>query len=94
MSSGGQGKQKENYSMDIGLKKDLLKDKLSASCRLSDVFKTSKYEMITYGTNFTSTMLRKRDSRVLYFGLTYKINGGLKQKNKKKGDFDENDSDY
>ena len=50
--------------------------------------------MDTYGTNFTSSILRKRDSRVLYFELTYKINGGLKQKNRKKGDFDENDSDF
>ena len=80
---GGQGKQKENYTMDIALKKDIFKNKANISLRVSDVFNTNNFDMDTYGSNYTASTQSKRESRVVYLGLTYKLNGGFKQKNKK-----------
>ena len=82
-SSGSQGKQKANYFFDIGLKKDFLKSKLTLTLRLSDVLNTNKYVLVTNGGNFSSEVTRKRQTRVLTFGISYKINGGIKQKRKK-----------
>jgi outer membrane receptor protein involved in Fe transport len=90
-SGGSQGKQKANYFFDIGLKKDFFKNKLTFSLRLSDIFNTNKYQLTTQGINYTSYLNRKRESRVLYFGVSYKINGGIKQKRKRNADDNSND---
>lgn len=88
---GSQGKQDLNYFFDIGLKKDFLKNKLSATARLSDIFNTSKYYLVTQGVNYTSEVYRKRETRVLTLGVSYKINGGIKQKKRKPGEENGND---
>jgi outer membrane receptor protein involved in Fe transport len=90
---GSQGKQKENYFFDIGLKKDFLKNKLTLSLRLSDIFNTNNYQLETKGVNYTSLVNRKRESRVLFFGVSYKINGGFKQKKRKVTDDNSNDTE-
>jgi len=80
-----QGEMKSMYSADIALKKDFLKDnKLSVSFRLSDIFNTQKFVMTASDINFSSEATRKRESRVAYLGVSYKINGGLKPKTKKR----------
>ena len=79
-----QGEMAAMYSADMALKKDFLKDKLSVNFRLSDVFNTQKFKMNIKGDNFTSEGNRRRDSRIAYIGVSYKINGGLKTKIKKR----------
>lgn len=80
-----QGKMFETYSADIAVKKDFMKDnRLSVSFRVSDIFNTQKFDMEAFGNNFYSTMTRKRQSQSAFLTLSYKINGGLKQKPKKK----------
>lgn len=80
-----QGKMYETYSADIAMKKDFMKDnRLSVSFRVSDVFNTQKFDMEAFGNNFYSTMTRKRQSQAAFLTLSYKINGGLKQKPKRK----------
>ena len=86
MGGGSQGRQLANYSMDVALKKDFLKNTLAFTLRLSDVFKSSTYDLVTEGSNFTTTVHRERDSRVLFIGVSYKINGGVKRKGKKPGE--------
>jgi len=78
-----QGSMKANYFADIAMKKEIFKN-ASLTLRLSDIFKTQKMEMESSGSNFTLHNIRQRQSRVLYLGFTYKINGGLKGKDKKK----------
>ncbi|MEI6123349.1 MAG: TonB-dependent receptor [Bacteroidota bacterium] len=93
--SGGQGKQIANYSFDIGLKKDFFKSKLTFTLRLSDVFNTNQYQLTTHADNYYSVLNRYRETRVLYFGISYKINGGLKQKKRKtNGDDTLPDTEY
>jgi outer membrane receptor protein involved in Fe transport len=79
-----QGKMYETYSADIAMKKDFLKDKLSVSLRVSDIFNTQRFDMDAFGNGFYSTMYRKRQSQAAYLTISYKINGGLKQKTRKK----------
>jgi hypothetical protein len=69
----------EMYSADIGLKKDVLDGNGTITVRLSDVFKTQKYNMTTYGTNFVSLSERSRDSRTLFIGFSYRFNDYKKQ---------------
>ncbi len=76
----GQGKLSENYWFDLGMKKDFFKGALSVSLRASDLFKTQKFNSISWGSNYTTTTERHRDSQVFFLGLTYKINGGGKKK--------------
>lgn len=89
--SGSRGTQAANYYFDLGMKKDFFKNKLSMSLRLSDIFNTNKYDLITTGGNYQSTVHRKRETQVLYFSISYKINGGIKSKKKK---MDDNQFDY
>ncbi len=79
-----QGKMYETYSVDFAAKKDFFKDKFSVSFRVSDIFNTQKFDLDAYGKGFYSTLNRKRLSQVAYLTLSYKINGGLKQKARKK----------
>jgi outer membrane receptor protein involved in Fe transport len=90
---GGQGMMQENYSCDLAAKKDFFKGKFSVSLRASDIFKTQKYNLEIIGSDFTSNTLRQRNSRMVYLTLTYKINGGIKQRSKKNSD-DNNELDF
>lgn len=76
---GSQGRMDEMYSADIGLKKDVLDGNGTITVRLSDVFKTQKYNMTSYGTNFISFSERSRDSRTLFIGFSYRFNDYKKQ---------------
>lgn len=73
-SAGGQGRMAEMWSLDLGLKKNILKNKGTVTFRASDVFKTATFNSTTYGDNFTSTYERGRNSRMFFIGFTYKIN--------------------
>lgn len=93
--SDAQGKRLANYSFDIGLKKDFFKNTLTLTLRLSDVFNTRKSEVITYATDYYSDVNRWSDSRVLFFGVSYKFNKGIKPKKKiQRQDDKEEELDY
>jgi outer membrane receptor protein involved in Fe transport len=79
-----QGKMFETYSADIAVKKDIFKDKFSVSFRVSDIFNTQIWKNEAYGSGFYALMNHKRQSQAAYLTLTYKINGGLKTKARKK----------
>jgi outer membrane receptor protein involved in Fe transport len=87
-SGGSQGKMEENYWADFGMKKDFLKGSLSLSFRISDVFKTQKFNMYSWGENFSTYTERVRDSRIFFLGISYKLNGGVKKKRTDDSNFD------
>jgi len=95
-----QGEMKPMYSIDAAIKKDFLKNnKLSVSVRVSDIFNTLKFDMTSQGSNFNGEMIRKRETRVGYISLIYRI-GGQQSKSTKKKDTNANgkqpgmDEDY
>jgi len=57
---------------------------MSSSFRLSDIMNSHQFKLKASDVNFTSEHTRKRESRVAYIGLSYKINQGLKSKTKKR----------
>ena len=79
-----QGKMHETYSADIAFKKDLFKEKFSVSFRVSDIFNTQKWNNDSHGTGFSASMSNKRQSQAAFLTISYKINGGLKAKPRKK----------
>jgi len=92
--SDAQGKRLATYYFDIGLKKDFFKNMLTLTLRLSDVFNTRKSEVLTHATDYYSDVKRWSDSRVLYFGASFKIMKGIKPKKKSQRNQDENQEEY
>ena len=57
------------YSFDIGLKKDLFKNKAVLSLSISDLFNTRYMRFDSYGSNFMQYTQFKRDSQFLICSL-------------------------
>jgi len=79
----GQGQMKENYNIDLGSKINIIKDKLSATFRVSDIFSWWKMDATTTGEGFYSHTTRTRESRTIWFGLSYKFNDYKAKREKK-----------
>jgi iron complex outermembrane receptor protein len=77
-----QGESDPFYSVNIGLKKDLLKGKLTATLNFNDIFNTMHFGMSSSTANDNADMWRKRESSYVMAGLTYKF--GKAPKNGKK----------
>ena len=73
---------KEQYYADASFRQDFLKNKLSLTLRLTDIFNTRTFYETTTGNNFTSESMRYRESRVLYAGILLKINNYNKKPTK------------
>lgn len=69
-----QGEMKEMYSADFAVRKNVLNNNASISLRLSDIFDTRRFRMYNYGDNFTLDSERRRNSRMVFIGFTYRIN--------------------
>jgi outer membrane receptor protein involved in Fe transport len=81
------------YSFDAAVKKDLFDKRLTINFRVSDIFKTQKFNANIIGTGFTQSFTRERDSRTAFITLTYKFGTKEKQspRDRKKTENDNND---
>jgi len=91
-----QGKMKDMYTVDFALRKDFFKNRLTANFRISDIFKTRRYDGETWGEGFYTSSTRRMDSRIAFVGLTWKLNNYKPSKDKLKdtqpnGDMEMND---
>ncbi|MCK6614047.1 MAG: TonB-dependent receptor family protein [Ignavibacteriaceae bacterium] len=68
-----QGRVKEMYGIDLAGKKDFFEGKLSLTARVSDIFNTRKFASEGTGAGFYLNTTRKFDSRVVYLGLSYRL---------------------
>lgn len=68
-----QGKMSETFSVDLGGRKEFLDGDLTVSFRVSDIFNTLKQRMEVSGPGFTAVLDGKRESRMAFLGITYKI---------------------
>lgn len=90
-SGGGtQGKTLTNYYFDAGARYSMLKDKISLSLRMSDIFNTNRYIQDGFGNNYTSYTKSWRENPNIFLGFSYKINN-YKQKPQKKDDTEQID---
>ncbi len=71
---GTQGKRDEEYSVDMGIKRDFFHGKGSLNIRFRDIFNTERSRVTSYGDNFVSFSERTRDSRMVFVGFTYRFN--------------------
>lgn len=78
--------RKEFYTFDAGIRKDFKNKKISLSLRVSDIFNTMRFRIVTDDPSLKANMEFKRESRVAYFTLTYRINEGVKQKDRRNQD--------
>lgn len=86
-----QGTTKEQFSADVGMKKDFMDGQLSLTFRVSDVFNTREWESETFGPNFLTTSYRKFESRVAYLGISYRLSPGNNNRERERRSRDEDD---
>lgn len=67
------GRMKPNLSFDIGVRKDFFRKQLSTTLALTDVFDSRRFSMELDGPNYHQDFLRKRETRVLTFNVTWKF---------------------
>ncbi|MDO9255414.1 MAG: TonB-dependent receptor [Bacteroidales bacterium] len=84
---------KEQYYADASFRQDFLKNKLSVSLRLTDVFNTRTFYETTNGNNFSTESTRYRESRVFYVGLQMQINNYNKKLSKDTGNGENGEQD-
>ncbi len=88
-----QGEMKEMYSADFAVRKNVLNNNATISLRLSDIFDTQRFKMYNYGDNFTLDSERRRNSRMVFIGFTYRINEYERDRRRERGDMDD-DMDF
>lgn len=79
-----QGYRKPNYSVDLGLRKSFLNDKLTLSVNARDLLDSRKFRTITSGDSFWQDSENWRGGRRVGFTLTYNFGNMNKKKDKSK----------
>ena len=79
-----QGSREGMFFSNASVRQDLLKNKLSATLQIQDIFGTMKFGGKSYGDNFVNTFEFKRESQVVQLTLSYKLNN-FKMKPGKEG---------
>jgi len=71
------------YSVDWGVKKDFMKGKLTLNVKINDIFNTQRtiYHMDSFG--FLLDQEKKKETRIYYLGISYKLEGKKKIKDSK-----------
>lgn len=80
-----QGSRSSSYSVDAGMRYEY-NDALSFSLRASDIFDTQNFSATSSGPGFTFDFNMRRLTQFVSFGIQYKINQGIKQKERRPQD--------
>jgi outer membrane receptor protein involved in Fe transport len=75
------------HQMNIGIKQRFFKVPITVSLLMTDVFKTSKWEVSSFNNVFDLTNISRNKSRMLWLGISYNFNS-FKQKSGKKAETD------
>lgn len=71
------------HSLDVGIRKDFLKNKASIAMNVQDLFNTRIFKVYNAGTTFDSDMYRKWETRIFSVNFTYKFGRGESQQRKR-----------
>ena len=88
-----QGEMKARYSADIAVRKNVLNNTGTITLRLSDAFNTQRFQMYNYGDNFEVDSERRRNSRMIHIGFSYRINEYERRDRRDRDDMDD-DMDF
>ncbi len=83
-----QGEFKPSFVMNLGVRQDLFDDKLSLILTVSDIWKTLKREMNLNTTWLNQSTVNNRDTRIVYFGVTYHFGQPAKKSKEKSLQYD------
>jgi hypothetical protein len=85
-----QGEFAPSIVMNLGIRKDLLDDKLSVIFTVSDLFRTLNRKLSFDTPWLIQDTYNVRDSRIIYFGLTYHFGKPSKKEKEKALQYDNN----
>jgi len=85
-----QGQNRPSYVVNIGMRQDLLSEKLFLVLTVSDAFQTQNRRTEINTPTLNQRMFGSRDARVMYLGLTYRFGVPPKGAKEKSLQFDEN----
>jgi len=71
---GSQGKTKEMYSVDLGLRYMVMNKKGTITLRVSDIFNTRIGKTNSWGTGYTTYSESRHESQIIFVGFSYRIN--------------------
>jgi outer membrane receptor protein involved in Fe transport len=66
-----QGETLPSYVVNVGMRQELMAGKLSITATVADVFRTLRRESTLDTPLLHQNLINTRDSRIMYFGLTY-----------------------
>ena len=69
-----QGRIEAIQSLDLGFRKDILKDKGALTLRVTDLFNQRRYRFTTETGGITTISNFQRESRIVYLGFQYSLN--------------------
>jgi outer membrane receptor protein involved in Fe transport len=84
-----QGKVRPSWGLNVGVRQDLFKEKVSLTLTVSDVFKTQKQDLRLDLGGIKQHMIFRRDARIAYFGITYHFGLADKKAKEKTLQYDE-----
>ena len=82
-------KQKGYFNSNVGVSKQLLDNKLSLKLAVSDIFNTMETRYSVDYNNILLNQTRKKETRFLTIGLTYKFGGGNSKSKESNDTFDD-----
>ena len=88
---GSQGKTKEMYSVDLGLRYMVMNKKGTITLRVSDIFNTRIGKTDSWGTGYTSYSENRHESQIVFIGFSYRINDYKQRRDSKMDDMNNGD---
>jgi iron complex outermembrane recepter protein len=88
-----QGQIEPQWTLNIGVRKDVLDGKGTVSLNVSDIFNTRNFRITTEDPRFTQFRQFQRESRIGTLSFTYRF-GGFKDKNQERGSRREGGDDF
>jgi outer membrane receptor protein involved in Fe transport len=84
-----QGKTYPTVVLNMGMRQDLFRNKVSLSLTASDIFNSLRQKTKLNTSDFLQTNTSRRDGRVVYLGISYRF-GIIKKEKEEKMQFDDN----
>jgi outer membrane receptor protein involved in Fe transport len=72
-SAAAQGAAKAVWGIDVGIKRDFWKNRLSVNLAVTDIFDTRRFAVEARGEGFEVSFYRKRETRIATLTVTWKI---------------------
>ncbi|MEZ4984470.1 MAG: TonB-dependent receptor [Saprospiraceae bacterium] len=68
-----QGDMRPMYSIDMGIRKPILKDKASITLRATDIFNTRRFGFVSTSGGIIDDATFQRESRIVFLGFNYSL---------------------